>query len=315
MYRRWIGSFVSMCQITAFQTFCIYYLSVSCGQPINIYSPKKSLSEWQFGLKNSLFSCYDHEDGRASFFTVTIQLHIRVRDVHRLQIGLEHNIELHTQNQSLKNNKRKQINIISTTWCLQWIIIQMEDRIMSPSALPKELRILPQTWGQCRQTTTWLALVQISSRVRSFVCFCCAIPRYPNLLLLPFPLTGAFDVICARGKTAFQHPGNQRFRALIERRVEDYAAASNKFEKSVIVSQIVDEVRQASPSGGFIRSEKGLWYEVGDAAREKVGQRQVWERSSWFWCLRELCLSNYYNLFSLQLSRFASRKISIKYKG
>ena len=88
-------------------------------------------------------------------------------------------------------------------------------------------------------------------------------------------LSGPFDVICARGKSAFQHPGNQRFRALIETRVEDYASASNKFEKSVIVSQIVDEVRNASPNGGFIRSEKGLWYEVGDAAREKVGQRYV----------------------------------------
>ena len=84
---------------------------------------------------------------------------------------------------------------------------------------------------------------------------------------------GPFDVICARGKSAFQHPGNKRFRELIENRAEDYASASNKFEKSVIVSQIVDEVRQASPGGGFIRSDKGIWYEVGDAAREKVGQR------------------------------------------
>ena len=86
---------------------------------------------------------------------------------------------------------------------------------------------------------------------------------------------GPFDVICARGKTAFHHPGNQRFRALIENRVEAYAAAANKFEKSVIVSQIVDEIRLASSGGGFIRSDRGVWYEVGDAAREKVGQRYV----------------------------------------
>ena len=87
---------------------------------------------------------------------------------------------------------------------------------------------------------------------------------------------GPCDVICARGKSAFQHEGNQRFRAIIEQRMEQYASAGNKFEKSVIVSQVVDEIRQASPQGGFVRSDKGRWYEVGDhIAREKVGQRYV----------------------------------------
>lgn len=84
---------------------------------------------------------------------------------------------------------------------------------------------------------------------------------------------GPFDVICARGKSAFQHPGNQRFRSLIESRVEEYASTSNKYEKSMMVSKIVDEIRLASPGGGFVRSDKGVWYEVGDAAREKVSQR------------------------------------------
>lgn len=85
---------------------------------------------------------------------------------------------------------------------------------------------------------------------------------------------GPMDVICARGKRAFLHPGNKRFRGVIEARVDKYASAANKFEKTVIVSQIVDEVRQASPQGGFVRLENGKWFEVGDnVAREKVGQR------------------------------------------
>jgi len=90
---------------------------------------------------------------------------------------------------------------------------------------------------------------------------------------------GAFDVICSRGKKAFQHAGNRNFRNIIERHMEEYAKASTKFEKSIIVTQIVDQVRQASPSGGFIRRDNGRWYEVGDAvAREKVGQRYVCAR-------------------------------------
>ena len=90
---------------------------------------------------------------------------------------------------------------------------------------------------------------------------------------------GAFDVICSRGKKAFEHAGNRNFRNIIERHMKEYATASTKFEKSIIVTQIVDQVRQASPGGGFIRRDNGRWYEVGDAvAREKVGQRYVHAR-------------------------------------
>ena len=65
----------------------------------------------------------------------------------------------------------------------------------------------------------------------------------------PSFVPAAIDVICARGKTAFQHAGNIRFRAIVESRMEQYSSAKTKFDKSVIVSQIVDQVRQASPGG------------------------------------------------------------------
>ena len=86
-------------------------------------------------------------------------------------------------------------------------------------------------------------------------------------------IPGRFDVICARGKHAKQHTGNHRFRQIIEMSLPKYDKATTKLEKSLIVSSIVDSVRQASPNGGFVREEKGRWYEVGDhIAREKVGQ-------------------------------------------
>jgi hypothetical protein len=85
---------------------------------------------------------------------------------------------------------------------------------------------------------------------------------------------GPLDVICGRGKRALRHPGNIALRRRIETKLEEYTQASTKIEKSVIVSSILDGVRDDSPGGGFVRFEKGEWFEVGDHfAREKIGQR------------------------------------------
>ena len=85
---------------------------------------------------------------------------------------------------------------------------------------------------------------------------------------------GPYDVICARGKYAWNSSGNRYFRSLVEEQVEQYASTKNKAERSVIVSNIVDTVRSKSSGGGFIKQEAdGGWVEVGDTlAREKVGQ-------------------------------------------
>jgi len=98
--------------------------------------------------------------------------------------------------------------------------------------------------------------------------------RIDDMTLLPPNFTpGPRDVVCARGKQAYNHTGNRRFRVVIEMNLERYSKATTKMEKSLIVSSIVDCIRQASPEGGFLREEGGRWYEAGDqAAREKVGQ-------------------------------------------
>lgn len=84
---------------------------------------------------------------------------------------------------------------------------------------------------------------------------------------------GVNDVLCARGKRAYYHSGNKRFRYLVESKMDAYNNANCKLEKSLIVSSIVEAVRQADPPGGFFREEDGQWMEIGDAAaREKVGQ-------------------------------------------
>jgi hypothetical protein len=84
---------------------------------------------------------------------------------------------------------------------------------------------------------------------------------------------GSCDVICARGKEVRNHGGNKRYRTIIEKSLDRYAEASTKYEKSSIVSDIVETIRQTSSNGGFVKQEDGIWYEVGDhLAREKVGQ-------------------------------------------
>eukprot|EP00523_Entomoneis_sp_CCMP467_P009467 CAMPEP_0168734116 /NCGR_PEP_ID=MMETSP0724-20121128/8644_1 /TAXON_ID=265536 /ORGANISM="Amphiprora sp., Strain CCMP467" /LENGTH=743 /DNA_ID=CAMNT_0008781203 /DNA_START=145 /DNA_END=2376 /DNA_ORIENTATION=+ len=87
---------------------------------------------------------------------------------------------------------------------------------------------------------------------------------------------GSTDVICGRGKRAYDHKGNARFRKLISKEMERYEKSVSKVEKSSIVSDIIFRVRGASPPGSFVREDTdqpGTWLEVGDAvAREKIGQ-------------------------------------------
>ena len=83
------------------------------------------------------------------------------------------------------------------------------------------------------------------------------------------------DVICARGKAAFSHVGNRRFRLVILMNLEKYHNAKNKVEKSIIVTSIVDLIREGSPvNGGFVKKSAvtGRWMSINDKlAREKVG--------------------------------------------
>lgn len=94
---------------------------------------------------------------------------------------------------------------------------------------------------------------------------------------------GPYDVICARGAAAKKHPGNIRFRQIIQQFKPIYSKAETKVDKSLLVSEIVDSVRGMSPNGGFVKKFGNQWMEVGDSvAREKIGQ-----------CLRDQLHSKY----------------------
>ena len=86
----------------------------------------------------------------------------------------------------------------------------------------------------------------------------------------------SFDVLCAKGKTAFSHRGNERFRqAIVDLNyLKQYVSAMTKTHKSAIVSNIIDNVVSAK-DGRFVRfdAKAGLYYNISEeSAREKVGQ-------------------------------------------
>ena len=97
------------------------------------------------------------------------------------------------------------------------------------------------------------------------------------------------DVLCGRGGGTNNHPGNVKFRLLINDYKLRYLAAS-KVDKPKVARDVVDAWRSLNPPGRFLArkgdSKKGpgsvkadgnVWYDVGDKkAREKASQ-----------CLRE----------------------------
>ena len=80
------------------------------------------------------------------------------------------------------------------------------------------------------------------------------------------------DVICGRGADARNHPGNKRFRLLINIHCDAYKNAS-KSEKTRITKMIVDEI--LANGGRFMKRDMSTmtWQEIDSrSCREKTGQ-------------------------------------------
>uniref|UniRef100_A0A7S3Q1V0 DUF6824 domain-containing protein n=1 Tax=Chaetoceros debilis TaxID=122233 RepID=A0A7S3Q1V0_9STRA len=83
------------------------------------------------------------------------------------------------------------------------------------------------------------------------------------------------DVLCGRGGSINTHPGNARFRELVEKRKRSYIDARFKREKRLIAESILKDIRRLSPSGRFLtRAVKGgPWVEISEEkARDKTSQ-------------------------------------------
>ena len=76
-----------------------------------------------------------------------------------------------------------------------------------------------------------------------------------------------------RGRVSLKHLGNARFKTIVKQHLKQYLECSSKFEKSLIVTEIVKKVADGSSAGGFVKKVGGRWYKAGDKlAREKVGK-------------------------------------------
>jgi hypothetical protein len=83
---------------------------------------------------------------------------------------------------------------------------------------------------------------------------------------------GPTDVLCGRGKISFNHVGNKRFRELINSSMDRYMGAETRFEKSLVVHSIIEEIHQSG--GRFLKKDAtaGKWVEVSaHHTNEKVG--------------------------------------------
>jgi hypothetical protein len=78
-----------------------------------------------------------------------------------------------------------------------------------------------------------------------------------------------FTVVLGRGNSG-ECPGNRRLRSLVQSCLQQYLDAPDKLGKSLIVSRVVDIVKERSPVAGFVKYEKGRWVDVGErTSREK----------------------------------------------
>lgn len=82
------------------------------------------------------------------------------------------------------------------------------------------------------------------------------------------------DVMYGRGGGTNHHPGNKRYRKMVEDRKLEYVN-SKRLDKPLVALEIIREWRAQVPPGRFLKLDEktGLWNDVGDKkAREKTSQ-------------------------------------------
>ena len=67
------------------------------------------------------------------------------------------------------------------------------------------------------------------------------------------------DILCGRDKTAHNHPGNKRFRTIVQSKREQYQSAGRRDDKNRIINEIIAQVYREG--GRFLRNDEdtGEW--------------------------------------------------------
>ena len=82
---------------------------------------------------------------------------------------------------------------------------------------------------------------------------------------------GPHDCLFGRGRGTSEHPGNIRFRKMIDSKKEKYVS-SQRSDKPLVIMEIMDDWRSLDPPGRFLKQdgETDYWNDVGD---EKAKQK------------------------------------------
>lgn len=97
-------------------------------------------------------------------------------------------------------------------------------------------------------------------------------PPSKGFITNSIPLVGLptdADIICGRGRGVWTHPGNLKFKLLIEHNLQAYAQAERRKEKSLIINHVLDTMMLSGAR--FVKKERSVWYVIDEKeAREKT---------------------------------------------
>jgi hypothetical protein len=73
------------------------------------------------------------------------------------------------------------------------------------------------------------------------------------------------DVLCGRGRKCFTHSGSKKLRDLVQAKLQDYITAPTKIEKTIIIRDVIKQIRETSTNSGFVKYDplSGRYYDVG----------------------------------------------------
>ena len=106
------------------------------------------------------------------------------------------------------------------------------------------------------------------------------------------------------------HPGNKRYRKMVEDRKVDYIN-SKRLDKPLVALEIIKEWRSQEPPGRFLKIDEktGLWHDVGDkkARGELLFWLQVQQEVAPFFSLPSQNILRFLCLQKRQVKRCAKR--------
>ena len=103
--------------------------------------------------------------------------------------------------------------------------------------------------------------------------------------------------------------GNRRFRILVDLHVPRYRQAKNRMEKSIVVMEVVDTIRDSSKEGGFVRhdSNRNRWFEVSHLLNLKTLVNETIMTTKW--------KETNFNYATFLLNRQWSKRLEMKLRG